>query len=120
MKTCIGEQYQGQFQQYASINGWHGCFGHLNVLTKDHDDICTHYGKHDRVVTFLPQYEKNLNATAIYVRVDHVWNLGMPTQSQIIDIIRKHDGTTGKWQIVSAFKGDNNSTDIFLTKRVNK
>ena len=112
MKT-IGEQYDGQSQQYASIEGWHGYFGHLNVLKLDHDDICTHYGKHDRVVTFLPQYEESINAISVYVRVDHVWQLGMPSENDIRDIVRKHDGTKGRWHITKTESCDK-STHVWL------
>jgi hypothetical protein len=119
MKMCTGERYQGEHQMLASINGWHGKFGHLNVLTLDHEDICTHHGKHDRVTTSLPQYDEEVDAIAIYVRVDHVWDLGMPTEAQILDVIRKHDGTKGHWKIAkqATYVGDlGEATDIYLVR----
>ena len=117
MKTfnCTGEKYNGQFEQLACINGWHGKFGHLNLFKLDHDDICTHYGKHDRVVTCLPQFDPDFNCNVLYVRVDHDWNLGMPSEKQILDVIRKHDDTKGRWRIVKTDKHDDGkSTDVYL------
>jgi len=114
MKTCTGEQYNGQFQQYACIDNWHGKFGHLNILKLDHDDICTHYGKHDRIVTSLPQYADEVEEIAVYVRIDNVWNLGMPSERDINDVIRKHDGTKGKWTITKTIQ-EQKCTHIWLT-----
>lgn len=118
MKQCTGERYPGQFQQYSAIDGWHGKFGHLNVLKLDHDDICTHYGQHDRVVTFLPQFDQKLNEIALYVRVDHVWDLGMPNHKQCLDIARKHDNTRGRWEIAKV-EETSNSTHLYFTKKKN-
>jgi len=73
--------------------------GHFNTKRKDHDDICTHFGLHDRVMTTLPQYDEGLDQIALYARIDHVWGLGMPTDDQILDICRKHDNTKGKWKL---------------------
>lgn len=68
--------------------------GHYNVLVRDHDSIITHFGKHDRVVAFLPDSE------GLYCRVDHVWGLGMPTAAQVLDVARKNQGVRGRWSLV--------------------
>ena len=116
MKTCTGEQYDGQFNHLSIIEGWHGCYGHLNVLKKDHDDICTHYGRHDRIVTFLPQYDEEVDSIAIYARIDHVWGLGMPSQSDINYVIHNHDEIKGQWVIVKTVH-DDTCTHIWLTRK---
>jgi len=67
--------------------------GHLNVFVKDHDSYVTGNGKHDRVVVFEPDRH------GMYVRVDHNWNLGMPTNKQILDIARKKEGIRGRWKL---------------------
>jgi hypothetical protein len=62
--------------------------GHLNIYKLDHDDVVTGYGKHDRVVACLPQYHEDIREVAVYVRVDHKWNLGMPTDVAFRQIFR--------------------------------
>lgn len=69
--------------------------GHFNVNRRDHDSLCTGFGKHDRVLTTLPKGGK------LYCRVDHKWGLGMPTDSEILDACRKRDGLRGRWKAVS-------------------
>jgi hypothetical protein len=119
MRDCTGEHYPGEFQILASIEGWHGKFGHLNVVKRDHDDICTHYGQHDRVVTSLPQFEDEFGCITLYARVDHVWELGHPTPAQIIDVARKHDGTKGHWCFAKKTPFDN-STEYWFVRPADK
>ena len=52
MKTCAGERYLGEFNFLSLIKGWHGKFGHLNVLELDHDSDCTGFGTHNRIVNY--------------------------------------------------------------------
>ena len=82
----------------------HGEAGHLNVLTRDHDSIVTHYGQHDRVVAFLPQGDE------LYIRVDHKWQLGEPTEAQILDVARKDQGVRGRWVLDRAERWDDGSS----------
>ena len=111
MIRCMGEQYEGQFASFASVEGWHGKFGHLNLGILDHDSIVTGKGKHDRVVAFLPK------GNNCYVRVDHVWSLGMPTEQQIRNVMRDDQDIRGKWKIDRIESWDNGkSTDIYLTR----
>ncbi len=93
MKTCIGQRYEGEFHHKAMINGWHGKFGHLNVLRLDHDASCTGFGKHDRVVAFCPKGD------VMECRVDHVWDLGAPTIEQVLKAAKEQNGSDmkGKW-----------------------
>ncbi|WP_281956467.1 hypothetical protein [Alteromonas australica] len=104
---CTGERYHGQFQSLAAIDGWHGKFGHFNVLTRDHDSVVTGYGKHDRVATTLPMFDEALGELSLYVRVDTVWGLGLPSVKQILNVARKHDGTKGRWVVARCEQSDN-------------
>lgn len=72
----------------------HGEAGHINIYKRDHDSIITGYGAHDRVVAFLPC------PVDCFVRVDTLWNLGIPTDKQIIKIMREDQGIKGKWEVI--------------------
>lgn len=91
--------------------------GHINVLIRDHESIITHYGKHDRVVAFLPNYDSDFNCVVLYVRVDHKWGLGEPTIAEILDVARKDQGVKGKFVVIKSDKHDDNkSTDYYFKK----
>lgn len=107
MKTCTGEEYKGQHPSLLAVEGWHGKFGHFNVLKMDHDSVITGYGKHDRVSAHVPQ--SNIET----FRIDHVWGLGMPTEKQILAVARKDQGLRGKWKMVDLEVGDVNSWATF-------
>jgi hypothetical protein len=91
--------------------------GHLNVLTRDHDSVVTGYGAHDRVVAFLPRYAEEVKAVAVYVRIDHKWKLGMPTDKQIIRAFKKDQFIRGRWKkaLVNDWP-EMNATEIFFTQ----
>jgi len=111
MKMCTGERYTGQFHTMINIEGWHGKFGHVNVLELDHESYITGYGKHDRVVAFIAENNQ------CYVRVDHVWELGMPTEKEILKVMRKDSEIKGRWKILSLEKeSDGSSTHITFIK----
>lgn len=78
----------------------HGKTGHLNVYTLDHDSIVTHYGSHDRVVAFIPQFEQEYYKICLYCRVDLGHNLGIPTIDQILDVARKDQGVQGRFKLL--------------------
>jgi hypothetical protein len=40
----------------------------------------------------------HLKAMAVYVRIDHKWQLGMPTDKQVITAFKKNQGITGSWK----------------------
>jgi len=87
----------------------HGEPGHLNVYVRDHDRVVTGYGRHDRVVVTLPGTE------GLYIRVDHKWNLGMPTHEQILAVARKEQGVRGRWAFSYAKQwADGSSTDFIF------
>lgn len=86
--------------------------GHLNIYTRDHDSVVTNYGKHDRVVAFLP------DADGLYIRVDHRWNLGEPTVAQILEVARKDQGIKGRWSLRLADKWDDGSSTDYHFDRV--
>lgn len=95
------------------MNNWqeHGEAGHVNVLVRDHDSVITGYGQHDRVMAFLP------DASGCYVRIDHKWNLGMPTPKQILKVMREDQGIRGKWREDRREAWpDGSSTDIYFIK----
>jgi len=75
----------------------HGEQGHLNIYERDHDSIVTCKGKHDRVVAFLPRYCEEVNAIAVYVRIDHKWSLGMPSDNQVITAFKRDQFIKGRW-----------------------
>lgn len=89
----------------------HGERGHLNVLTRDHDSVVTSYGKHDRVVAFLP------GPVEFYIRVDHKWDLGAPSLAQILTVARKSQGISGRWTLDrTESRPDGSSTDYFFVR----
>ena len=91
--------------------------GHLNVLVRDHDSVVTGKGKHDRVVAFLPGYCEEVKAVAVYVRIDHKWGLGMPTDDQIKTAFRKDQFIPGRWKktLVNPWP-EHNATEVFFVK----
>ena len=108
---CTGERYPGQSHWLSMVPGWHGKFGHLNTVTLDHDSVVTGYGVHDRVVAFLPK------GNECYVRIDHVWALGFPTERQIIDVMHKHQDIKGRWKIDRIEPWDDgHATDVYLVR----
>lgn len=86
--------------------------GHLNIYKRDHDSVITGYGEHDRVVAFLP------GPVDCFVRVDNLWDLGMPTDSQIEKVMRDDQGIKGRWEVISREPyPDGKSIEVIL-KRV--
>ena len=83
--------------------------GHLNVALRDHDSIVTHNGRHDRVVCFLP------SGGELYMRVDNKWGLGFPTVPEMLDVARKDQGVSGRWEFARAVEhSDGKATDVFF------
>ena len=72
--------------------------GHLNIKIKDHDSCVTGKGIHDRVVACLPGYCEEVNTIAVYVRIDHKWDLGMPSDAQVIKAFKKDQFISGGWE----------------------
>lgn len=93
----------------------HGEAGHVNVLTRDQDSIVTGFGKHARVIAFLPQ------GNELYIRVDHVWGLPRPTEQQILHVARKDQGLRGRWKLARSQDweyGGIARTDCYFTSEV--
>lgn len=110
---CTGPRYENEFFDLSTIDGWHGKFGHLNVLKLDHDSIETGYGAHDRVVVFQPDYE------GLYVRIDHLWELGTPTDKQILKVARGFpNDVKGRWIRKNSSTYNNGMTTDILYERV--
>ncbi len=89
--------------------------GHFNVYVRDHEDDCTGYGKHDRVMACCP------SGGELYCRVDHKWNLGTPTPAQILKAAKKRNGgyQRGKWVLDRVEHYDHGqSTDYYFKQGV--
>lgn len=69
--------------------------GHLNTHVLDHESSITGYGVHDRVIAFCSEV-----GGKAYARIDTKWNLGEPTDKEIIKVGREQ-GWRGKWKVVS-------------------
>ena len=92
--------------------------GHLNIYVRDQDSIITGFGKHDRCVCFLPQYDSAFDGVVMYCHVDHKWKLGEPTPEQILQVARKDQGVKGKFELVKTEKWDcGKSTDYYFIKQ---
>lgn len=108
---CTGERYKGELLSNLSFENWHGKFGHFNLFKLDHDSWVTGKGQHDRVMATSPENNE------VYCRVDHIWGLGMPSERQIIEVMRKDQGIKGKWKISKIEPWDcGEHTDVYLEK----
>lgn len=97
----------------------HGEEGHCNIYVRDHDDVITGYGKHDRVICFQPSFCDAVKCTAVYCRVDHKWGLGMPTTNQVLKVMKKDQCIPGRWiKSLEVPWENNNSTEIYFVRRV--
>jgi hypothetical protein len=77
----------------------HGEKGHLNIYKRDQDSVVTGYGKHHRVVAFLP------DAEGLSVRVDHKHGDREPTIAEILKVARLDQGIKGRWVLRSVERG---------------
>lgn len=84
--------------------------GHLNVHVRDHDRCITGYGTHDRVVAFLPVGD------TLDCRVDHKWQLGMPTADQVLSVARKDQDVGGNWCVASVETNKESTYFTFIRK----
>jgi hypothetical protein len=109
MKQCTGPRYDTESQILAAFPGWHGKFGHLNVLHLDHESACTGYGVHDRVVC-------GVTKDGLECRVDLVWDIGIPTITQILKVARA-DGWKGRWALSHT---ERDETSIYYTFTISK
>jgi hypothetical protein len=88
------------------------------VSVRDHDSVITGFGIHDRVVCFQPGYDDG--KFQLYMRIDHKWGLGMPTESQMMRVARKDQDVKGRWKLDSVvewigFEG-HKCTDVFFSR----
>lgn len=91
--------------------------GHINVLVKDHDSCITGFGKHDRVVAFLPYFCADKQCIVLYCRVDHKWNLGKPTTRQILKAAKADQSIKGRFSFIRSEEHyDGRSTDVYFKK----
>lgn len=84
----------------AQITGWHGEKGHFNVMTRDHDSEVTGFGKHDRVMSTIPQFDNDFKDVVFYARVDCKWGLGEPTPEEVLNVARTRDELSGEWKLI--------------------
>ncbi|KZX57763.1 hypothetical protein A3709_19260 [Halioglobus sp. HI00S01] len=73
----------------------HNVPGQLNTYTLDIDSVVTGFGKHARVVDFLP------DSDGLYCRVDLRDGLREPTEREILKVARLKSGTKGRWKLRS-------------------
>ena len=66
----------------------------INTAVLDVDSVITGFGKHDRVVCFLP------DVSGLEMRVDCLHGLGLPTTEQLLTVARLDQNIKGKWRIV--------------------
>ena len=108
---CTGPRSDREFSHLSTVEGWHGLFGHLNVVKPDHKTSVTNFGKHDRVVAFYPE------GNTAYCRIDHVWGLGSPNDAEIIKEFKNRNNLRGRWKVVSReLYDDEKSTDVTLER----
>jgi hypothetical protein len=69
--------------------------GNLNICTKDQDSFVTGYGKHARVVAFIPDSE------GLYCRVDYVCGLPAPSDKEILKVAKYYGEVRGGWKLKS-------------------
>ena len=85
----------------------------LNTHTKDENSIVTSYGKHQRVVAFLPYVSESYkNRSELYCRVDCVNDLPEPTHEQILKVARKDQGVKGKYRFHNSVSYLNNGHKV--------
>jgi hypothetical protein len=65
-----------------------------NTAVLDVDSVITGYGKHDRVVCFLP------DDSGLEMRVDCIHGLGLPTSEQLLTVAKLDQNVKGKWRLV--------------------
>jgi hypothetical protein len=109
---CTGERYSGQRLHFLPVDGWHGKFGHFNLLKLDHDSVITDFGKHDRVCAHITTSDVET------FRVDHLWGLGMPSPKQVIKVARKNQELKGKWEHVKTETDENGFRSWVTFRRI--
>lgn len=86
--------------------------GNVNAYTRDRDSVITNYGKHDRTLCFIDCKTRDLVA-----RVDHLWNLGMPSITEILTVAKKHQDIKGKWILDKKEEDPNGKSTEFYFKK---
>lgn len=120
-KDCVGPRNQKHQVMMQSIDGWHGKYGHCNVFTRDHDSIITNFGRHDRVIVSLPSFDTERKEVTLYMRVDGVWGLGMPSAQDMLEIARKEYDIKGKWALIDVDQHDcGNRWDVHFVRMPSK
>lgn len=86
--------------------------GELNFYTLDTDSVITAYGKHARVVAFLPK------GGQLECRVDIRDELREPTASEVLTVARKNQGLRGRWNFSKRepWPNDSSRVDFIFTK----
>lgn len=99
MRNCLGNN-QGKYDYLKTIEGWHGKYGHVNVYKLDHDSIITSYGKHDRVMAYLPQYDAEYNSIVFHATVSHCWELGVPDDTTVLKVSKANQDFKGRFKLL--------------------
>lgn len=96
----------------------HNKTGHANIYKLDQESVITAYGKHDRVIAFLPMFEPEYGKTCLYCRVDTHHKLGVPSDQQVLTVARKDQGVKGRYRLIkrSEIYGQRGSIDFIFEK----
>jgi hypothetical protein len=101
------------FKPFKTMKQEHFEKGHLNIYTKDQDSFVTGYGKHARVVAFIPDTE------GLYCRIDYVWGLSVPSEKEILKVAKHYGDARGSWKLKSWKEYENSGTkraDVYFSK----
>jgi hypothetical protein len=93
----------------------HNIPGHINIYKKDHGSHITGFGKHERVVAFIP------DPTCLYCRIDLCWGLPIPSQQQVLKVAKHYGDARGKWALKSweEYEQNNNKHIEVLFQKLN-
>lgn len=89
----------------------------VNVITPDIKSVITGFGKHNRVVAFMPSVDRDFGCVTLYARVDHVNGLPDPTEAEILTVARKDQEAKGKYKLLDKTTSDDGrGTDYHFKK----
>lgn len=89
----------------------------INALITDAKSVITAFGKHNRVVAFLPGFDKEFDCVTLYARVDHVNGLRDPDENEVLTVARKDQHVKGRYSLLEKTTYDNGKcTDYHFEK----
>lgn len=89
----------------------------INVLEPDVKSVITGFGKHNRVVAFLPSFDRDFDCVTLYARVDHINGLRDPDDKEVLEVARKDQGVKGRYKLLEkSTYDDGRCTDYHFKK----